>query len=167
MLFSVELVERIVRNCKRIPHSQFGKGNIVLLLLSQLALIEGSAGKLSKIIIHILNLRLFLGVEPREQGIHRTEVLHDECILDVELVEWEELSEDVFAHLDDVLGLDEGTVLQAANYQQEDVTTHRLHLDPVDVDTSNLEETSYIFKNFNEKKPEFIQRFLYTGFVVH
>lgn len=117
MFLPVQLIERNIRNSKRIPHSQFGEGNIVLLLLGQLAFIEGSAGKLGEIIIHILHPRLLLGVEPRKQSVHGTEVLHDECVLDVELVEREEFSEDVLAHFDDVLGLNEGAVLKTANNQ--------------------------------------------------
>lgn len=61
-----------------------------------------------------------------------------------------ELGKDIFTHFYYVFRFDEGTVLQAAYYQQEDIFPHRLHLNSINIDSSDLEETSDIFENINE-----------------
>lgn len=60
------------------------------------------------------------------------------------------LSENVLAHFNQILWLNKRTVLQTTYYQQKDVLAQRLHLDSVDVNPSNLEETPDILKNVNE-----------------
>ena len=67
-----------------------------------------------------------------------------------------DLSEDVLAHFDQVLWLNERTVLQTTYYQQKDVLAQRLHLDSVDVNPSNLEEAPDILENVNEDESELL-----------
>jgi len=61
-----------------------------------------------------------------------------------------ELREDVLTHLDYVLRLDEGTILQAADDKQEDIFSQRLHLHTVYINPSDFEETSNILKYINK-----------------
>ena len=99
--------------------------------------------------------------------IHRPQVLHYQLILDVELVQGKQFGEDILAHLHDVFRFDEGTILQAADDEEEDVLADRLHLHTIDIHSSDLEETPHVFKNIDEEQPKLIRRFLNAGLVVY
>lgn len=117
--------------------------------------------------IDVLDFRLLFGVEPRDQEIHRSHVLHNQWILAIKLRVWIEFGEDVFTHLDDVFRLDERTIFQAAYNEQEDIFSQGLHLDSIDIDSSNFEETPHIFEDINKNKSKLIQCFLDASLIIH
>jgi hypothetical protein len=75
--------------------------------LSEFGFIKVGVGKLYEVIIDVINLGLLFSVEPRDKYIHRPEVLNDKLILNIKLVQREELSENVLAHLHNIFRLNE------------------------------------------------------------
>jgi hypothetical protein len=166
MFLAIELIERDVGNGQAVPHGQFGISDVVLLLLGEFGLVEVGVGELIEVIIDVFHPRLLFCVKPADQVVHGSQVLDDQLVLDVELIMREELGKDVLAHFDNVFGLDEGAVLEAADNQQEDVLAHGLHLDAVDVHPSDFEEASHVFKDTNEYQPKLIQRLLHARLII-
>lgn len=67
MLFPIKLVQRVIRNRKRIPHSQLSIGDIIFLLLSELGLIKIGIDELVKIVVDVIYFRFLFGEEPRQE----------------------------------------------------------------------------------------------------
>lgn len=124
--------------------------------MCEFRLVKVGVGKLDEVIVDIFDLRFFLCVEPREEVIHGSQVFHDQLILDIELVQGKQLGEDILAHLYDIFWLDEGTILQAADYEKEDILAHRLHLHTINIHSSNLEETSHVLENIDEEQSKLV-----------
>jgi hypothetical protein len=118
--------------------------------LGEFGLVEVGVDVLAEEVVDVLHLGLLLSVDPTDEIVQRSHVVHDEGVLDVELHQRMQLSEDVLAHLHDIFRLDEGTVLQTADYQQENVTPKRLHLYSVYVDSSQLEKAPHVLENVQE-----------------
>jgi len=110
MFFSVELVERKIRNCEGIPHTKLSKSDIVFFLLSQFRLVKVGIDVLIEIIVYIVKFSLFLGVEPAYQIKHRPHIVHNQRVFTVELNSRMKFSEDVFAHFDNIFRLNKRVI---------------------------------------------------------
>ena len=77
VLLPVEIIQTMIGYTQSIAHGQLGIGDIVLLLLGQLGLIEVGIDVLAEMEVDVLDFRLLFGVEPRDQEINRPHVLHN------------------------------------------------------------------------------------------
>lgn len=62
-----------------------------------------------------------------------------------------QLSEDTLAHLHNIFRLNERPILQATYSKKEDVLPCLVHLYPIDIRSSYLEETANILENIDEQ----------------
>lgn len=123
MLFAKEFIEGEVGNSETVTHGELCKGYVVFFLLSEFWLIKVGVDELIEPIVDVLYLGLLLGVEPAQQRVYRPHIFHDQRVLAIELYLGMQLCEDVFAHLYYILRLDKGTIFQAADYEQENIST--------------------------------------------
>lgn len=166
VVFSIKLVKRYVGYGEFVAHRQLGVGDVVLFFLGELGLVEVGVDELRKIVIDLVCRRLLFYVEPTYKRVHGSHVLHYELVFNVEEGSRVQLSENVFAHLHDVLRLYIGAVLKTENDKKEDIASGGHHLDSIYVGPSHFEKASNVFEDIDENESELIQRLVHASLIV-
>lgn len=119
-----------------------------------------------KLVGNLLSFRLFFCKKPRNQEIKWFHEVSSNLLFHIDLFIHKHLLENELRNPNDILRIDMGSILKTANCKQKNILPWVLHLNPINVDGTNIEETSDIFENANKNETELLKSALNTCSVI-